>query len=42
MNVKILRIMQFEFATWIDIEPEVLYQMVTLPSWLIKAIQFFR
>jgi uncharacterized membrane protein len=33
-----LRIMQFCFATWTDIEPETAYQMVALPSWLINLL----
>jgi uncharacterized membrane protein len=31
-----LRIMQFGFATWTDIEPEIAYQIIALPSWLIN------
>ncbi len=31
-----LRIMQFCFANWTDIEPEIAYQIIALPSWLIN------
>jgi uncharacterized membrane protein len=31
-----LRIMQFCFATWTDIDPETAYIIVALPSWLIN------
>ncbi len=33
-----LRIMQFCFATWTDIDPETAYQIVALPSWLINLL----
>jgi Predicted membrane protein (DUF2306) len=33
-----LRIMQFGFATWTEIEPEVAYQIVALPSWLVNLL----
>jgi uncharacterized membrane protein len=33
-----LRIMQFAFATWTDIEPEVAYQIVALPSWVVNLL----
>ena len=33
-----LRIMQFCFATWTDIDPEIAYQIVALPSWLINLL----
>jgi hypothetical protein len=31
-----LRIMQFCFATWTDIDPETAYELIALPSWLVN------
>jgi uncharacterized membrane protein len=33
-----LRIMQFGFATFTDIDPETAYEIIALPSWLVNLI----
>jgi uncharacterized membrane protein len=33
-----LRIMQFGFATWTDIDPETAYEIIALPSWVVNLL----